>query len=48
MMNSADNEGDNCPYCGWEMDKNDPRLVWVEYAIYVCPECGKTVETPSV
>lgn len=37
----------NCPYCGWVMDYNDPRLRTTEWA-YICPECGEKFETPDV
>jgi len=37
----------NCPYCGWEMDYNHPKLRCEDYG-YICPECGEHFETPDV
>lgn len=37
----------NCPYCGWEMDYNNPDLKRENWG-YICPDCGEYFETPDV
>lgn len=37
----------NCPWCGWEMDYEDPDLKREEWG-YICPKCNKYFETPDV
>jgi len=36
----------NCPFCGWEMDYDNPDLKTKDYG-YICPECGEFFETPD-
>jgi len=37
----------NCPYCGWKMDYNDPKLKRKNWG-FVCPDCDEYFETPDV